>query len=56
VTARASETEDLQPYRDIALLAETQFLCFLFLAEFEPRFVVIRLYQSVGSSFIGFGR
>jgi hypothetical protein len=37
----------VQPYRDIALLAETQFLCFLFLAQFEPRFVVIHLYQSV---------
>ena len=37
----------MQPYRDIAVLAGTQVLCFLFLAQFEPRFVVIHLYQSV---------
>ena len=27
----------MQPYRDIAVLAGTQVLCFLFLAQFEPR-------------------
>jgi len=37
----------VQPYRDIAVLAGTQVLCFLFLAQFEPRFVVIHLYQSI---------
>jgi hypothetical protein len=37
----------VQPYRDIAVLAGTQVLCFLLLAQFEPRFVVIHLYQSV---------
>jgi len=37
----------VQPYRDIAVLAGTQVLCFLLLAEFEPRFVVIHLYQSI---------
>ena len=37
----------MQPYRDIAVLAGTQVLCFLFLAQFEPRFVVIHLYQSI---------
>lgn len=36
----------MQPYRDIAALAGTQVLCFLFLVQFEPRFV-IQLYQSV---------
>jgi hypothetical protein len=36
----------VQPYRDIAVLAGTQVLCFLLLAQFEPRFV-IHLYQSV---------
>jgi hypothetical protein len=29
------------------MLAGTQVLCFLFLAQFEPRFVVIHLYQSI---------
>ena len=37
----------MQPYRDIAVLAGTQVLCFLFLAQFEPRFVIIHLYQSI---------
>ena len=37
----------MQPYRDIAALAGAQVLCFLVLAELEPRFVVIHLYQSV---------
>jgi len=37
----------VQPYRDIAMLAGTQVLCFLFLAQFEPHFVVIHLYQSI---------
>jgi hypothetical protein len=37
----------VQPYRDIAVLAGTQVLCFLFLAQFEPHFVVIHLHQSV---------
>lgn len=37
----------MQPYRDIAVLAGIQVLCFLFLAQFEPRFVVIHLYLSV---------
>jgi hypothetical protein len=37
----------VQPYRDIAMLAGTQVLCFLFLAQFEPRFVIIHLYQSI---------
>ena len=37
----------MQPYRDIAVLAGTQVLCFLILAQFEPRFVVIHLYQSI---------
>ena len=37
----------MQPYRDIAVLAGMQVLCFLFLAQFEPRFVVIHLYQSI---------
>ena len=37
----------MQPYRDIAALAGAQVLCFLVLAQLEPRFVVIHLYQSV---------
>ena len=37
----------MQPYRDIAVLAGTQVLCFLLLAQFEPSFVVIHLYQSI---------
>lgn len=37
----------MQPYRDIAALAGAQVLCFLALAQLEPRFVVIHLYQSV---------
>lgn len=37
----------MQPFRDIAVLAGTQVLFFLFLAQFEPRFVVIHLYQSI---------
>jgi hypothetical protein len=37
----------VQPYRDIAALAGAQVLCFLVLAQLEPRFVVIHLYQSV---------
>ena len=37
----------MQPYRDIAALAGAQVLCFLALAQLEPRFVVIHLYQSI---------
>ena len=37
----------MQPYRDIAVLTGTQVLCFLLLAQFEPSFVVIHLYQSI---------
>lgn len=37
----------MQPYRDIAALAGAQVLCFLVLAQLEPRFVVIHLYQPV---------
>ena len=37
----------MQPYRDIAMLAGTQVLCFLVLVQFEPRYVVIHLYQSI---------
>jgi len=37
----------VQPYRDIAALAGAQVLCFLALAQLEPRFVVIHLYQSI---------
>ena len=37
----------MQPYRDIAVLAGTQVVCFLLLAQFEPSFVVIHLYQSI---------
>ena len=37
----------MKPYRDIAILAGTQVLCFLVLAGLEPHLLVIHLYQSV---------
>ena len=37
----------MRPYRDIAALAGAQVLCFLVLAELEPHFVIIHLYESL---------
>jgi hypothetical protein len=37
----------VKPYRDIAVLAGMQVLCFSALTQLEPHFVIIHLYQSI---------
>jgi hypothetical protein len=46
-TLRIRNWRTCEPYRDIAVLAGTQVLCFLLLTQLEPRFVVIHLYQLI---------
>src|ERR1700745_2668841 len=37
----------MRAYRDIATLAATQLVCFLFLTHLEPDFFLVHLYQSI---------
>ena len=37
----------MRPYRDIAILAGAQIVCFLLLTHLEPAFFLIHLYQSI---------
>lgn len=37
----------MRPYRDVGVLAGAQILCFMLLALFEPRLVILHLYQSI---------